>query len=131
MHELLYRELFTILVTEHAGHFRLVVKQQPVFVPVGQDVQHEPDPPEKLAGFDQGVAFCPGQDVLVRQAREGVHVVLAPGHPDQRLNIPESAGRGFYTGFQAGLGMGGFMVSCLLFVAFGVVEGLGWPYPSG
>jgi hypothetical protein len=105
LHELLYRQLVTVLESPHGGEFALVVKQQAIFLPVGQHVQGITHLPHEVPAAGKDVHLVCVQKFHGGQLFQGVDPVVALGDPAYDLQVSQAAGGTFDIGLQVVLGI--------------------------
>ncbi|MNS83614.1 hypothetical protein D3C72_1174070 [compost metagenome] len=77
---------------QQPGNGALVIEQQAVFGATGEHVQGVTNLPQKLLGGGQQGVFALHEEAFARQCPQVQGAVLATGHPQNRLDIPQAAG---------------------------------------
>ncbi len=116
---------------QQGGDGALVVEQQPVFGTPGEHVQGVAHLPQEFLGRGQQGVFALYQKTFASQGAQVKGAVLATGHPQNRLNIPQAAGRAFDVGFQVVFGVVVLVVPGFLLGTLGQEEVLARPHVRG
>jgi hypothetical protein len=116
---------------QQRGDGALVIEQQAVFGAAGEHVQGVAHFPQEFLGRGQQGVFALHQEAFAGQGAQVQGAVLATGHPQNRLDVPQAARRAFDVGFQVVFGVVVLVVTGLLFGALGQEELLARPHVRG
>ena len=138
VHEALHRQLrIRVVVAEALGEFALVVEQQAVLAPTGDDVQAEAYAPQKAPPFEQPLTLQPRQEAALHQLGE-LRASNAPlgrsrsaqvplSDPEHRLYVAQAAWGALDVGFEVVVDVVELPVAFLLLLLLGVEEAAAWP----
>ena len=128
LHELFYRQTpVAVPVAENLRQFPLMIEQQPVFFPAGDQVQGIAHSPQKITAFQQDAEFIISEKSQPGQPGGISFAELAQGNPANHLDIPQAPRRGFYIGFQLIFGVAVLGVTSFLFPPFGMEKFVAGP----
>ncbi len=129
LHELLDGTLGVFVgVAQQRGDAALVVEQQAVLGAACEHVQGVADLPQKVLGGSQQFVFAFQQEALAGQRVQVQGAVLAPSHPEHRLDVAQAAGRAFDVGLKVVFGVVVLVMAGLEFGPFGQEEFLAGPH---
>ena len=111
-----------VLVAEDLREADLVVEQQPVLVPSGEDVQAEAHLPQERLRLRQPPQLRGAQEPLGRESIEGVGAELPLRHPGDGLDVAQPAGAGLDVGLEVIGGVVGLEVPLGLLADLGLEE---------
>ena len=127
-HELLNAGIVRGAKTEFGGDIFLVVEQQPVLSPAGNNVERVAHTPEEIVSLVETVVLGLGQEIVFDQVPEPLRVKMSFRDPADHLDVAQTAGAFLHIGLQVVLAVVELMVARRLFFPFGCKEFPGRPY---
>jgi hypothetical protein len=123
LHELLDGEREArVLVAEHLCELDLMVEQQPVLAPAGQEMQAEADAPEKRAPLSQDAQLARRQEFVRHELIQRARAQVPLREPTDHLNVAQAAGAAFDVRLEVVSRVVIARVAGLLLLGFGVEE---------
>ena len=128
LHELLDAEIqIVVAVSEKGGEAFLVVEEQAVFRPPGEQVQAEPDLPEEVSAFAEITVLRLGEAGVARGAAQRPRAEVTSRDPVHAVDVPQPARAVLDVGLEVRRGVVESTVPFPLLEAAGLEEGRSGP----